>query len=82
MRSRDEFREDILSRHARREAERERIPLDMIKLTYEDHDDMRPSDDDDLREIRTRWFGEEGVEVVVDTDDGRIVSVWRKGLRP
>lgn len=82
MQSRGEFRASIMSRHARREAERERIPLDMIRLTYEDHDDMRPSDHDSLREIRTRWFGEEGVEVVVDTDDGRNVSVWRKGSRP
>lgn len=54
----------------------------MIRLTYEDHDEMRPSVHDYLREVRTRWFGEEGIEVVVDTDDGRIVTVWRTGWRP
>lgn len=78
----EKFEPSLLSRHAMREPQRERIPLDMIRQTYEDHDDKRPSDHDDLREIRTRWFGEEGVEVVVDTVDGPIVSVWRKGLRP
>lgn len=64
------------------EAERERIPIVMIEQAYEDPDDTRFSDDDELREIRTRWFGEEGVEIVVDADDGRIVTAWRKGLKP
>lgn len=82
MQSRGEFNPSLLSRHARREADREGIPLDMIRLTYEDHDEMRPSVHDDLREVRTRWFGEEGIEVVVDTGDGRIVTVWRTGWRP
>ncbi len=36
---------------------------------------------DELREIRTRWFGEEGIELVVDVEDGRVVTAWRKGLR-
>ena len=70
-----------MSRHAVREAERERIPLEMIKLTYEDPDSIRPSEDDDLREIRTRWFAEQGIEVVVDIYDGRVVTVWRKGRK-
>ena len=39
----------------------------------------RPSDHDETRDARTRWFGEEGIEVVVDTDDLRVVTVWRKG---
>jgi hypothetical protein len=81
MPSRGAFQPSLLSRHARREASRERISLDMIKQTYEDPDDMRPSDHDELREIRTRWFGDQGFEVVVDTDDGRVVSVWRRGLK-
>lgn len=37
------------------------------------------SNDDELREIRTRWFAEQGIEVVVDVYDGRVVTVWRKG---
>ncbi|MEI8334989.1 MAG: hypothetical protein WCH74_14230 [Chloroflexota bacterium] len=53
----------------------------MIKLTYEDPDSTRPSEDDELREIRTRWLAEQGVEVVVDVYDGRVVTVWRKGRR-
>jgi len=60
------FSRSLMSRHALREPARERIPLEMIKLTYEDPDSVRPSEDDELREIRTRWFAEEGVEVVVD----------------
>lgn len=53
----------------------------MIKLTYDDPDSIRPSEDDDLREIRTRWFAEQGIEVVVDVYDGRVVTVWRKGRK-
>jgi hypothetical protein len=30
------------------------------------------------REIRTRWFRETAIEVVVDTIDGRVVTTWRK----
>ncbi len=54
----------------------------MIKLTYEDPDSLRPSEDDELREIRTRWFAEQGIEVVVDVYDGRVVTVWRTGRKP
>ena len=75
------FSQSLMSRHAVREAGRERIPLEMIKLTYEDPDSIRPSEDDDLREIRTRWFAEQGIEVVVDVYDGRVVTVWRKGRK-
>ena len=75
----DSFSPDLMSRHAERGARREKIPLEMIRQTYEDPDTSRPSDDDELREIRTRWFGEQGIEVVVDVDDGRVVTVWRKG---
>ena len=75
------FSPSLMSRHAVREPDRERSPLEMIKLTYEDPDSTRPSEDDELREIRTRWFAEQGVEVVVDVYDGRVVTVWRKGRR-
>lgn len=54
----------------------------MIRRCYAEPDETRPSDHDELREIRTRWFGDEGVEVVVDVDDGRVVSVWRRGSKP
>ena len=73
------FRPDLMSRHAIREARRERIPIEMIQQTYEDPDSIRPSEDDELREIRTRWFVEQGIEVVVDVHGGRVVTVWRKG---
>ena len=76
------FRPDLMSGHAAGEARRERISVEMIRLTYEDPDSVRPSDHDELREIKTRWFAAEGVEVVVDVVDGRVVSVWRKGEKP
>lgn len=71
-----------MSRHAIREARREKISAEMIALAYDDPDDRRPSEHDELREIRTRWTGEEGIEIVVDTDDRRVVTVWRKRSRP
>ena len=70
------FHPSLMSGHAIREAKREKIPIEMIRLTYDDPDSVRRSDHDELREIRTRWFAAEGVEVVVDVDDGRVVSVW------
>lgn len=60
----------------------EKIPAQMVVLTYEDPDDTRPSSHDDQREVRTRWFGDEGIEIVVDVLDGRVVTVWRKGVKP
>lgn len=75
----ERFSPDLMSRHAIREARRERIPTEMIAATYEDPDDTRQSDHDEVREIRTRWFGPEGIEVVVDVSDGRVATVWRKG---
>jgi hypothetical protein len=61
---------------------RAKIPVEMVLGAYEDPDDTRPSGHDELREIRTRWFGDEAIEVVVDTLDGRVVTVWRRGPRP
>ena len=72
----------LMSRHAWREAKRESISLEMIKETYEDPDSTEPSADDELREIRTRWFGDQGLVDVVDIDDGRVVTVFRKGMKP
>lgn len=51
----------------------------MIAETYDDHDDRQVSEHDELREIRTRWFADQGIAVVVDTIDGRVVTVWRRG---
>lgn len=74
------FSPSLMSPHATREGRREKISIEMIRLTYEDPDRVRPSEHDELREIRTRWFADEGVEV--DVQDGRVVTVWRKGHKP
>jgi hypothetical protein len=71
---------DLVSRHAFREAEREGITLAEMEAAYVDPDLTRPSAHDELREIRTRWFGDGAIEVVVDTIDGRVVTTWRKQL--
>jgi hypothetical protein len=76
---RQTFDGSLMSRHARREARRENIALEMIAAAYEDPDRRRPSSHDEWREIRTRWFGSRGLEVVVDRLDGRVVTVWRTG---
>jgi hypothetical protein len=78
----EKFDPALLSRHATREAKREKITLDMIRATYEDPDDSRVSEHDETREVRTRYVGEEGLEIVVDTQDGRVVTVWRTGQKP
>jgi hypothetical protein len=76
------FKVVLMSRRAWQQMRRENIPVEMVLRTYDDPDSTRASMHDDLREIRTRWFGEEGVEVVVDTLDGRVVTVWRRGWKP
>lgn len=75
----ERFRLGLMSRHAWQEAQHEKIPIEMIGAAYDDPDEVRPSEHDDLREIRSRWFGDQGVEVVVDLGDGRVVTAWRKG---
>ena len=70
-----------MSRHAWREARRENIPIEMIGVTYDDPDETRGSHHDELRQIRSRWFAAEVIEVVVDTLGGRVVTVWRRGTR-
>ena len=72
---------DLVSRHAVREAEREGITLGEMEHTYIDPDLTRPSAHDEFREVRTRWFGETAIELVVDTIDGRVVTTWRKPHR-
>lgn len=81
MRPRRLFSPELMSRHASREARRENIPIEMIASTYDDPDATRESEHDELREIRSRWFGDQGVEVVLDLDDGRVVTAWRKGVK-
>jgi hypothetical protein len=54
----------------------------MIALTFDDPDEVRPSEHDALREIRTRWFGDHGIEIVVDLETTQVVTVWRRGERP
>lgn len=76
------FSPTLMSAHAWREARHEKIPIAMIAAAYVDPDDVRRSSHDELREIRSRWFGDVGVEIVVDLQDGRVVTVWRKGSRP
>jgi len=49
-----------------------------MEETYVDPDETRGSAHDELREIRTRWFGRTKIEVVVDTIDGRVVTTWRR----
>ncbi len=71
-----------MSNHAIREAKRERIATSMIAQTYDDPDALRGSAHDVDREVRTRWFGEQGISVVVDRADGRVVTVWRVGWKP
>ncbi len=69
---------DLVGPHALREAADEGITLEEMEETYVDPDLTRPSVHDEVREIRTRWFGESAIEVVVDTIDGRVVTTWRK----
>jgi hypothetical protein len=72
----------LVSRHARREAQLERITFEEIEETYVWPDNTRPSHHDEEREIRTRYFGDRVIEIVVDRIDGRVVTVWRKGREP
>ena len=77
----EKFRPALMISQAWREARREKIPIQMIRLTYDDPDETYPSDHDELREVRSRWFGAQGVEVVVDIDNDRVITVWRRGER-
>lgn len=73
---------ELMSAHALREARREGILLDAIEEAYVYPDFVRPSHHDIEREIRSLYVGDAAIEVVVDTIDGRVVTVWRKHLDP
>ena len=77
----ERFRPGLMSRHAWQAAQHEKIPIEMIGFAYDDPDAIRSSEHDEFREIRSRWFGPQGVEIVVDLADGRVVTAWRKGER-
>ena len=62
---------DLVGPHALREAADEGITLEEMEDAYVDPDVTRASEHDDYREIRTRWFGDMAIEVVVDTIDGK-----------
>ena len=69
----------LMSRHAALRARRQRISLDHIEDAYVSPDATRLSSHDEDREIRTLYVGKQVIEIVVDTIDGRVVTVWRKG---
>ena len=71
---------DLISAHAWREARRERITLEMIEEAYVHPDFVRASHHDVGREIRCLFVDDGALEVVVDTIDGRVVTVWRRRL--
>ena len=58
------------------------MPIQMIAAAYDDPDSRRRYDHDPDREVRTCWFMDHGVAVVVDLLDDRVVTVWRVGWRP
>lgn len=68
-----------LTRHARGRARQRRIPLGLVFEVYVDPDDVRPSQTSPGREIRSRAYDDQVIEIVVDLVDGAVVSVWRKG---
>ena len=71
---------DLVSTHAWREARREGISLDHMEEAYVFPDFVRASHHDVEREIRALYIGDAVIEVVVDTIDGRVVTVWRKRI--
>lgn len=73
---------DLISAHAWREARRERITLEMMEEAYAFPDFVRASHHDIARSIRCLYLESEALELVVDTIDGRVVTVWRRRLDP
>jgi len=69
-----------LTRHALTRARQRRIPLSMIEETHRDPDLTRPSRTDQSREIRSRRYSDQVIEIVVDLTDESVVSVWYKVL--
>jgi hypothetical protein len=54
------------------------IPLEVIQEVCDDPDSVRPSVRRHAWEIRSRTYGDEAIEVVVDTTDGTVVTVWHR----
>ena len=52
----------------------------MIEQAYVHPDFVRASHNDVDREMRGLFLSQEALEVVVDTIDGRVVTVWRRRL--
>jgi len=69
-----------LTRHARTRARRRHIPISIVAEVYSDPDDVRPAEVQD-RELRTRLYDRQVIEVVVDLVDGSVVSVWARPAR-
>ncbi len=67
-----------LTRHARIRARQRRIPLSVIEEIHRDPEWTRPSRTDQSREIRSRRYSDQVIEIVVDLTDGSVVSVWYK----
>ena len=65
-----------LTRHARKRAARRRIPMELIEEVYRDPDEARPSATAPDREVRSRLYDRQQIEIVVDLGDGSVVSVW------
>lgn len=70
-----------LTRHARRRARQRGIPVDLIEEVYRDPDIRRPSRAGQDREIRSRRYHRQVVEIVVDLSDGSVVTVWARAVR-
>ena len=70
-----------LTRHAIDRARQRHIPLEVIQEACDDPDTVRPSGRRLAREIRSRMYGDEAIEVVIDTMDGTVVTVWRRKLK-
>jgi hypothetical protein len=69
-----------LTRHARKRARARHIPVEIIAAVYADPDGVRPSGLPD-REVRSRRYDWQVIEVVVDVVDGSVVSVWARPAR-
>ena len=50
--------------------------MTVIELVYRDPDQSRPSMTAPDREIRTRRYHGQVIEIVVDLTDGSVVSAW------
>lgn len=67
-----------LTRHARMRARRRQLPLEVIDQVYREPDHIRQSQTAPDREIRSRTYDDQVIEIVVDTVDGSVVTVWHR----